>query len=223
MLFMQHIFCVLFTFMGLASVPDVSARELDSLQYLLPEVDAVEVVLPVSATSAAPVQRVSREDIDRLGHAGVSEVLKYMSGVNVRDYGGVGGLKTVSVRGMGAKHTAVSYDGVLVSDTQSGVVDLGRFPLNNLSAVTLAMGLGGEDVMRSAREYSSSTLLSLRTLSAGKTMTNIELKGGSFGYAGASLFHRYKPAGEWGLSFNGNYLRSDGMYPFTLVNSVSIC
>ena len=219
MLFMQHIFCVLFTFMGLASVPDVSARELDSLQYLLPEVDAVEVVLPVSATSAAPVQRVSREDIDRLGHAGVSEVLKYMSGVNVRDYGGVGGLKTVSVRGMGAKHTAVSYDGVLVSDAQSGVVDLGRFPLNNLSAVTLAMGLGGDDVMRSAREYSSSTLLSLRTLSVGKTMTNVEVKGGSFGYAGASLFHRYKQAGEWGLSFNGNYLRCDGMYPFALVNS----
>ena len=216
---MLRIFNVLILCVGLASVTNVSAQELDSLQYLLPEVDAVEVVLPVSVTSAAPVQRVSREDIDRLGHAGVSEVLKYMSGVNVRDYGGVGGLKTVSVRGMGAKHTAVSYDGVVVSDAQSGVVDLGRFPLNNLSAVTLAMGLGGDDVMRSAREYSSSTLLSLRTLSVGKTMTNIELKGGSFGYAGASLFHRYKPAGEWGLSFNGNYLRSDGMYPFELVNS----
>ena len=219
MLFMLRIFNVLILCVGLASVTNVSAQELDSLQYLLPEVDAVEVVLPVSATSAAPVQQVSREEMERLGHDGVADVLKYMSGVNVRDYGGVGGLKTVSVRGMGAKHTAVSYDGVVVSDAQSGVVDLGRFPLNNLSAVTLAMGLGGDDVMRSAREYSSSTLLSLRTLSVGKTMTNIELKGGSFGYAGASLFHRYKPAGEWGLSFNGNYLRSDGMYPFALVNS----
>ena len=216
---MLRIFGVLFAFVGLASVASVSAQELDSLQYLLPEVDAVEVVLPVSATSAAPVQQVSREEMERLGHDGVADVLKYMSGVNVRDYGGVGGLKTVSVRGMGAKHTAVSYDGVVVSDAQSGVVDLGRFPLNNLAAVTLTMGLGGDDAMRSAREYSSSALLSLRTLSMGKTMTNIELKGGSFGYAGASLFHRYKPAEEWGLSFNGNYLRSDGMYPFELVNS----
>lgn len=197
----------------------LSAREVDSLQYLLPEVDVVEVVLPVSATSAAPVQQVSREAIDRLGYATVADALKYMSGVNVRDYGGVGGLKTVSVRGMGAKHTAVSYDGVVVSDAQSGVVDLGRFPLNNLSALTLAMGLGGDDTMHSAREYSSSSLLSLRTLSLGRTMTDVEVKGGSFGYAGASLSHRYKPSGEWGLSFNGNYLRSDGMYPFMLVNS----
>lgn len=197
----------------------LSAREVDSLQYLLPEVDVVEVVLPVSATSAAPVQQVSREAIDRLGYATVTDALKYMSGVNVRDYGGVGGLKTVSVRGMGAKHTAVSYDGVVVSDAQSGVVDLGRFPLNNLSVLTLAMGLGGDDTMHSAREYSSSSLLSLRTLSLGRTMTDVEVKGGSFGYAGASLSHRYKSSGEWGLSFNGNYLRSDGMYPFMLVNS----
>ena len=219
MWFMLRIFNLLFVSCALASFMRVQAQELDSLQNLLPEVDAVEVVLPVSATSAAPVQQVSREVIDRLGHAGVSDVLKYMSGVNVRDYGGVGGLKTVSVRGMGAKHTAVSYDGVVVSDAQSGVVDLGRFPLNNLSAVTLSMGLGGEDAVHSAREYSASTLLSLRTLSLGRTMTNVEVKGGSFGYASASLFHRYKTTEKWGMSFNGNYLRSDGMYPFTLVNS----
>lgn len=36
-------------------------------------------------------------------------------------YGGdPGGLKTVSVRSLGAKHTAVSYDGVTITDAQSG-------------------------------------------------------------------------------------------------------
>lgn len=216
---MLRIFNLLFVSLGLASVMEVFAQEPDSLRYLLPEVDAVEVVLPVAVTSAVPVQQVTREAIDRLGYAGVSDVLKYMSGVNVRDYGGVGGLKTVSVRGMGAKHTAVSYDGVLVSDAQSGVVDLGRFPMNNLSAVTLAMRLGSDGVLRSAREYSASTLLALRTLSSGETKTNVELKGGSFGYAAASFYHRYKPVGKWGLVLNGEYLRSDGKYPFVLFNS----
>ena len=204
---------------GLLYAVQASAQESDSLQYLLPEVDAVDAVLPVSVTSASPLRLVKHEEIQRLGYAGVSDVLKYMAGVNVRDYGGVGGLKTVSVRGMGAKHTAVSYDGVLVSDAQSGVVDLGRFSLNNLSAVTLAMGLGGDGVLHSAREYSASSLLALRTLSLGSTVTNVELKGGSFGYAAASFCHRYKGADKWGLSFNGDYIRSDGMYPFTLVNA----
>lgn len=216
---MLRIFYVLLLCVGFSSALQVSAQELDSLQYLLPEVDAVDGALPAAVTSAAPLRLVKHEDMQRLGYAGVSDVLKYMSGVNVRDYGGVGGLKTVSVRGMGAKHTAVSYDGVLVSDAQSGVVDLGRFSLNNLSAVTLAMGLGGDGVLHSARDYSASSLLVLRTLSPNRTVTNVELKGGSFGYASASFHHRYKPVGEWGLSFNGDYLRSDGMYPFTLYNS----
>ena len=209
----------LFLCLCLVSMQEVSAQETDSLQYILPEIDAVEVVLPDAVTSAVPLRQMKREDIERLGYAAVSDVLKYMSGVNVRDYGGTGGLKTVSVRGMGAKHTAVSYDGVFVSEAQSGVVDLGRFPLNNLSAVTLAVGFAGDGVLRAAREYSASTLLSFRTLTLGRTMTNVEAKGGSFGYVQTSVYHRYKPAAKWGVSFNGDYLRSDGMYPFTLVNS----
>ena len=219
MMFMPRIFYALFVCLGVVSAVESPAQEIDSLHCLLPEVDAVEVVLPSMVTSVAPLQQVDRKTIERLGYAGVADVLKYMSGVNVRDYGGVGGLKTVSVRGMGAKHTAVSYDGALVSETQSGVVDLGRFPLNNLSVLTLAMGGGGDGVLHSAREHASSTLLALRTISLGSTMTNVELKGGSFGYAGASFYHRYKPAGKWGFALNGDYLRSDGMYPFTLVNS----
>ena len=222
MFFMLRFFYALFVCLGVLSVVEISAQETDSLHCLLPEVDAVEVVLPPAVTSVAPLRQVKRDDIDRLGYAGVAELLKYMSGVNVRDYGGVGGLKTVSVRGMGAKHTAVSYDGVLVGETQSGVVDLGRFPLNNLSAVTLVMGLDGDGVLHGAREHASSTLLALRTLPIDSIMTNVEVKGGSFGYAAASLYHRYKSAGRWGLSFNADYMRSDGMYPFTLVNSTLV-
>ena len=216
---MLRSFCALFLCLGFLSVAEGAAQDIDSLQHLLPQVDAVEVVLPAAVTSSVPLQRATSEDFRRLGYAGVSDVLKYMSGVSVRDYGGVGGLKTVSVRGMGAKHTAVSYDGVPVSDAQSGVVDLGRFPLGNLSAVTLVTGLGGDGALRSAREYSCAALLSLRSLYPNRTMTDVEVKGGSFGYADASLYHRYKPQGKWGLAFYGDYLRSDGMYPFTLVNS----
>lgn len=217
MLFMLRFF-YLFVCGALCCVAAVSAQEPDTLQYLLPEVDAVEVVLPATVTSPVPVKHASREAIARLGHAGLADVLKYMSGVTVRDYGGVGGLKTVSVRGMGAKHTAVSYDGIVVSDAQSGVVDIGRFPLNNLSAVTLAVGHGG-GALRSARECSASALLSLQTMLPAKTATDIDVKGGSFGYAAASLYHRCKPAARWGLTFNADYLRCDGMYPFDLVNA----
>ena len=47
-------------------------------------------------------------------------------GVTVKDYG-IGGLKTVSVRSLGANHTTVSYDGIALTDVQSGQIDIGRF------------------------------------------------------------------------------------------------
>lgn len=218
MLYMLRVFYLFFVCCTLFCATALSAQQQDTLHCLLPEVDAVDALLPDAVTSAVPLRRVSRDDMHRLGFAGVPDVLKYMSGVSVRDYGGVGGLKTVSVRGMGAKHTAVSYDGVVVTDAQSGVVDVGRFPLNNLSAVTLAMGQGGID-LRSARECSASVLLALQSMLPARTVTDVGVKSGSFGYASAFIYHRYKPAGRWGLAFNGDYLRSDGMYPFTLVNA----
>ena len=218
MLYMLRVFYLFFVCCTLFCATALSAQQQDTLHCLLPEVDAVDALLPDAVTSAVPLRRVSRDDMHRLGFAGVPDVLKYMSGVSVRDYGGVGGLKTVSVRGMGAKHTAVSYDGVVVTDAQSGVVDVGRFPLNNLSAMTLAMGQGAA-ALRSARECSASALLALQSMLPARTVTDVGVKGGSFGYASASIYHRYKPAGRWGLAFNGDYLRSDGMYPFTLVNA----
>lgn len=60
-----------------------------------------------------------------------------MAGVNLRDYGGAGGLKTVSVRGLGAGHTAVSYDGLAVTDTRQGQIDMGQFCIDNLADIEL--------------------------------------------------------------------------------------
>lgn len=49
-------------------------------------------------------------------------------------------MKTVSIRGMGAQHTAVSYDGVTMSNVQSGQIDISRFSLDNVSMITLSIG-----------------------------------------------------------------------------------
>ena len=48
-----------------------------------------------STENSVPVQRLSSEDIERLGVVNVGDAMKFMSGVTVKDYGGAGGLKTV--------------------------------------------------------------------------------------------------------------------------------
>lgn len=49
-------------------------------------------------------------------------------------------MKTVNIRSMGTNHVGVFYDGIELGNAQNGVIDLGRFSLDNMEAVTLYNG-----------------------------------------------------------------------------------
>ena len=86
-------------------------------QSVLPEV-AVEDSTAHRRTflsAASPLQQFSSGDMQALGIKSVAEALRLANGVTVKDYGGLGGMKTVSVRNLGAEHTGVLYDGVPVT------------------------------------------------------------------------------------------------------------
>lgn len=177
---------------------------------------------PNKVTSAVPVQTLSRDDLAQLGIQNMADAVRRFAGTNVRDYGGIGGLKTVSVRNMGATHTAVSYDGVAISNCQAGQIDIGRFSLDNVSMLSLAIGQN-ENLLQSARLYASVGVLNIETekphFTDDKNYTiRTQLKGGSFGYITPSLRWWQKINDRTRLSVDGTYLRADGNYPFTLVN-----
>lgn len=118
--------------------------------------------MPNKVTSAVPVQTMSKQDISQLGIQNVADAVRRFAGADVKDYGGIGGLKTVSIRNMGAAHTAVSYDGVAVSNCQAGQIDIGRFSLDNVSMLSLSIGQS-EDLLQSARLYASAGVLNIET------------------------------------------------------------
>jgi len=107
---------------------------------------------PIKVSTAAPVQTLSGTELTRLGVQNMADAVRRFAGANVRDYGGVGGLKTVSVRNMGAAHAGVSYDGAPVSNCQAGQIDIGRFSLDNVSMLSLAIGQN-EDLLQPAKLY----------------------------------------------------------------------
>jgi outer membrane cobalamin receptor len=88
--------------------------------YNIPEVTVTEPYQVRDVRSAVPTQSLSREQMHSLNALQLSDAIKHFAGVTVKDYGGIGGLKTVSIRSLGAEHTAVSYDGVAVTDFQTG-------------------------------------------------------------------------------------------------------
>ena len=197
----------------------------DSINGKVHQLDAVTVTarrMPAKITSATSVQVLRKEDLKNLGLQNMGDAVKRFAGTNVRDYGGIGGLKTVSVRNLGAAHTAVSYDGVAISNTQAGQIDIGRFSLDNVSNLSLAIG-HDDNLLQSARLFASAGVLNIETekphFDDGRsTFTQVQMRGGSFGYLTPALRHWQKLGERTRLSVDANYLRADGDYPFTLKN-----
>lgn len=206
----------------LFSLGVVNGQQIDTTAYHeLSGVEVVEKARPSVTRAGTPLQVLDRAGIDRLGVQDLSEAVKRFSGVTVQDYGGIGGLKTVSVRSLGAKHTAVSYDGVTITDAQSGQVDISRFSLDNVEMVSLSIGQS-DDIFQTARVYASAGALTIQT---GKPVFNeksfnayLKIKGGSFGLFNPILHYDQKIGKRWTTSLHGDFVRADGQYPYTLIN-----
>lgn len=175
--------------------------------------------IPSSILSSAPVQSLTHEQMQKMGINDVGDALKHFAGVQVKDYGGVGGLKTVNIRGLGAQHTGVSYDGVQVGDCQSGQVDLSRFTLDNISTLYLTIGQG-DDIYKSAKSYASAALIEISTLqnfNSQHPTINGNIKVGSFGLIEPSLLYG-QTIGKVTINAYANYQRADGNYKFKMWN-----
>ena len=151
----------------------------------------------------------------------LSEVVRSFAGVSVRDYGGIGGLKTVSVRGMGARHTAISYDGMSFSDLQSGEVDISRFLMEDLAQLSLSSA-GSHELFRDASSYNASAILSLKGRSPqfedGKRLNAAaSLRAGSFNTWQPYLRVDGLLAPKWSVSASVAAIYSDGAYPYSIV------
>ena len=172
--------------------------------------------------ASVPVQAVAGSELRRLGVQGMADAVRRFAGATVKDYGGIGGLKTVSVRGLEAGHTAVAYDGLPVGNCQAGQVDIGRFSLDDVDMLSLAVGQQDE-LLQAARLYASAGVLAIRTRNPleGKEEAfsgRAQLQGGSFGFVHPSFRWAHRIGERTTYTLSGDFLRADGCYPFTLVN-----
>ena len=188
--------------------------------YALPEVTVTDSHRIREVRSVAPVQSLSREELEHQHALQLSDAVKRFSGVTVKDYGGVGGLKTVSVRSLGAQHTVIGYDGIAITDCQTGQIDLGRFSLENVSRVALSNGQD-DNIFQPARFFASAGVLHIETLAPEfeaeeRTHLRAKVKAGSWGLANPSLRLEQKLGRKWALTGDAEWMSSDGHYPFTL-------
>ena len=132
--------------------------KLDSIQH----VREIVVVSRPAMREVVPCQKLNGELLEQLNTHSVADALRYFSGIQLKDYGGVGGIKTVNIRSMGTHHLGISYDGIQLGNAQNGQIDLGQFSLDNVEEITLYNGQKSA-IFQPASDFGNAGAIYIRT------------------------------------------------------------
>lgn len=199
----------------LAALTAPSVSPTDSI-HTLREVE-VTAVAP-STDDVIPVQTLTGEELRRLNSQSVADALRYFSGVQVKDYGGVGGIKTVNIRSMGTNHTSVVYDGVELGNAQNGQIDLGQFSLDNVEALSLHNGQRSR-ILQPAKDFGSAGSIYMTTRTPKfNPGEHYHFRGtvrtGSFDLLNPSALIELRLSERVNASLSAEWLSSSGKYKF---------
>lgn len=131
-----------------------------------------------------PVAVFTLREREALAATDVAAVLAYAPGVYIKDYGGMGGMKTVSLRGAASTQTPLFINGVRYDNFQTGSTDLSGLDVENFSE--LRVYRGGNAARFGANAMSGSIVLN--TLPRGSALRlGAAGTAGSYGYQAAHL------------------------------------
>ncbi len=189
----------------------------ESADSISKHINEVVVLAKRTDKTIIPVQSLGEKELQRLSVHSVADALRYFSGVQLKDYGGIGGLKTVNVRSLGTNHTGVFYDGIELGNAQNGVVDLGRFSLDNMEAIQLYNGQKS-NIFQTAKDYSSASAVYMQTRTPffDDKPYNLKLamKAGSFDTYNPSVLWEQEWNNKVSTQLSAEYMQTSGRYKF---------
>ena len=181
------------------------AQEADSLRAA--RVTAALEIAPPSAAASAERLRAAES---------LPAAIREFSGLQLRDYGGAGGLKTINVRSLGSAHTAVFLDGVPIDNAQNAQVDLGRISTEGLEKVELFQGQRSR-LLQTAREYGSASSLHMTSAlpaPEGRNGFRVRLRAGAFGTVSPSTAWESRWSPVLSSRVQAGFTHAHGRYPF---------
>lgn len=150
----------------------------------------------------------------------LGDMLKSVPGVTLKNYGGLGGLKTISSRGINGTHTGIYLDGFQMYNTQSSLIDLSQVQTENVQEIAFSYGTDEIKLQQVSAYFSLSNVFINRfeqQFSEDTFQLRFSSKYGSF-----SLFDQYLSAKynrkSYYLSVFGKYRTCKGDFPYTLQN-----
>lgn len=178
----------------------------------------VEVSARRSVTEIIAPQTLNGEQLQRFNSLSVADALRFFSGLQVKDYGGVGGLKTVNIRSMGSQHFGVYYDGVELGNAQNGQIDLGQYSMADVEEISLYNG-NRSALFQTASDFGNAGSVYIRTIkphfSSGETYhLKSHISYGSSNKLQLASLYQQKISESVSGSLSLGILSSDGKYKF---------
>ena len=144
-----------------------------------------------------------------------SEILSFSPGVVVRDFGGFGQLKTMSIRGSSNDQVVILLDGVRLNNPIGGGVDLSTIPLNYVEKFEIIRGgasaFAGTDAIGG--------LVNIVTKKTDKPFTFGSATYGSYQTFGLNL-SRAQKVGDFSYLVSFAHAQSEGDFKFKSVNDL---
>ena len=187
---------------------------MDSVQH----VREIVVVSRPAMREVVPSQKLNGEMLEKLNTHSVADALRYFSGIQLKDYGGVGGIKTVNIRSMGTHHLGISYDGIQLGNAQNGQIDLGQFSLDNVEEITLYNGQKSA-IFQPASDFGHAGAIYIRTRAPEfeqdeQTHLKIKTQYGSSDMFRLSTLWEQKLSETLSSSVSAGFLTASGKYKF---------
>ena len=178
----------------------------------------VEVVQQPQFREVLSGQKLDGARLEQLSVLSVADALHHFAGLQVRDYGGIGGIKTINVRSMGSQHTGIFYDGIELGNAQNGQIDLGQFSMENIESVNVYQGQRSA-IFQTASDLGHASTVYLRTRvpifnTGEKKHLRLKAQYGSSDLVRLSGLWEQRLNGRLVLSALAEGLTASGHYPF---------
>lgn len=184
------------------------------LKEIIVDIPCVQLLQPLEWEFRLPLKQ-----IEQVNATDVGELIGKLPGTNVRSYGGLGGLKTVSTRGLNPQDNGVVIDGFEQINSQNGTVNLSQIETDNVNTVVLH-DFDGQSFMLPVGALIKGSSIGIYTkenLQSEHFTLAANLKYGSFDQKSAYLMvkNRFR---KFYYSIYGKFREAEGDYPFTFRN-----
>ena len=165
-------------------------------------------------------QIISVKKIGLYASEDIGALTQKIAGITLKNYGGIGGMKTIAYRGISGTNTAIILDGFALQNTMVGQLDLSNLQVDNVHSLSFTSGVPSDELLPISA-LMQGNVLSINTFENKQTNDTMEVryisKVGSFGQFDNYGSYKRSVANSL-LSIYAKYRSFSGNYPYTIEN-----